>query len=99
MGSSCDHQDPPDRVGAWTPLVDGEEVVGAVIRTRVGVHPIFVSIGHRIDLETAIRIALACTDGFRIPKPTREADRYVAQLKRGLALEQTPSPSRQSSLF
>jgi deoxyribonuclease V len=94
-----DHQDPPDRVGAWTPLVDGEEVVGAVIRTRVGVHPIFVSIGHRIDLETAIRLTLACTDGFRIPKPTREADRYVAQLKRGLAPDQIPSSSRQSSLF
>lgn len=94
-----DHQDPPDRPGAWTPLVDGGEIVGAVTRTRAGVQPIFVSIGHRVDLESAVRVALACTDGFRIPKPTREADRYVGQLKRGLAPDQTPPSPRQSALF
>ena len=72
---------PPNRVGAWAPLVDRDEVIGAVLHTRVGVRPIFVSVGHRVDLETAIELTLACSDGYRIPKTTREADRYVGQLK------------------
>lgn len=78
-----EYEEPPDRVGAWAPLVDGEETIGAVVRTRAGVQPIFISIGHRIDLEAAIKFALACCDGYRIPKPTREADHFVEQLKRG----------------
>ena len=77
------HEEPLDQVGAWTPLVDAEETVGAVLRTRAGVQPIFISIGHRVDLEGAIEFALACTDGHRVPKPTREADHFVEQLKRG----------------
>ena len=93
-----EHQDPPHRIGAWTPLVDGGEVVGAVVRTRPQVQPIYVSIGHRMDLETAIELSLACCDGLRLPKPTREADHFVEQLKRGLAPEQT-RPAAQSSLF
>ncbi|MEE9233939.1 MAG: endonuclease V, partial [Candidatus Acidoferrales bacterium] len=85
-------------VGAWTPLVDAEETIGAVLRTREGVQPIFISIGHRIDLESAIQVALACSDGTRIPKPTREADHFVEQLKRGLTPAE-PSPPAQSTLF
>lgn len=77
------HEEPLDQVGAWSPLVDAEETIGAVLRTRVGVQPIFISIGHRVDLESAIEFALACTDGHRVPKPTREADHFVEQLKRG----------------
>jgi deoxyribonuclease V len=90
-------QEPPDRVGAWTALVEGDETIGAVLRTRVGVRPIYISIGHRVDLEAAVELALACTDGYRIPKPTREADRFVAQLKRGEAPLETPP--KQSPLF
>ena len=92
------HEEPPDQVGAWTPLVDADETIGAVLRTRAGVHPIYISIGHRVDLNTAIEFALACSDGYRVPKPTREADHFVAQLKRG---EAAPSSSTraQSSLF
>lgn len=77
--------EPPNRAGAWTPLRDGDETIGAVLRTRVGVRPIYVSVGHRLDLGSAVKFALACTDGYRIPKPTREADHYVARLKRGEA--------------
>lgn len=90
-------EEPPDRVGAWTALVEGEETIGAVLRTRVGVRPIYISIGHRVDLESAVELALACTDGYRIPKPTREADHFVAQLKRGEARGE--SLTEQSSLF
>ena len=93
------YQEPPDRVGAWTPLVDGEETIGAVVRTRVGVQPIFVSIGHRVDLQSAIELALACTDGYRIPKPTREADHFVGQLKRGVGVGETAPPAGQPSLW
>ncbi|MGH9804515.1 MAG: endonuclease V [Candidatus Acidiferrales bacterium] len=76
--------DPPDETGgAWSPLVDKGETIGAALRTRAGVQPVYVSVGHRIDLETAIAAVLACCDGYRIPKPTREADHFVGQLKRG----------------
>lgn len=91
------YQEPPDRVGAWTPLVDGEETIGAVLRTRAGVQPVFISVGHRVDLDSAIELALACADGYRVPKPTREADHFVEQLKRGEAAGETPPA--QSSLF
>jgi len=93
-----DYREPPDRVGAWTPLVEGEETIGAVLRTRKGVQPVFISIGHRINLEAAVELALACTDGTRIPKPTREADHFVEQLKRGERHGHSHSAS-QSSLF
>jgi len=76
------HREPARRAGTWTRLYDGDEVIGAVVRTRTDVKPVFVSVGHRIDLATAVRTALACTDGTRIPKPTREADRFVGELKR-----------------
>lgn len=77
------YEEPPAAAGTWTPLVDGKETVGAALRTRDRVQPVFISIGHRIDLHTAIKLALACTDGFRVPKPTREADHWAGALKRG----------------
>jgi deoxyribonuclease V len=92
------HEEPPDQVGAWSALVDGEETIGAVLRTRVGVQPIFISIGHRIDLESAVQFALGCTDGYRVPKPTREADHFVEQLKRGQAAA-AASSGAQTNLF
>lgn len=93
-----EHEEPLDQVGAWTPLVDAEETIGAVLRTRVGVQPIFISIGHRVDLPSAIELALACTDGYRVPKPTREADHFVEKVKRGELPGQEPT-AKQSSLF
>lgn len=58
------------------------EVIGAALRTRDGVKPVFVSIGNRTDLYTAIMVALECSRGLRIPEPTRLADKYVGLLKR-----------------
>ena len=58
------------------------EIIGAALRTRDGVKPVFVSIGNRIDLDTAVMIALECSRGLRIPEPTRLADKYVASLKK-----------------
>ena len=60
---------------------DGE-IVGAALRTRDRVKPVFVSVGNRTDLDTAVMIALECSRGLRIPEPTRLADKYVASLKK-----------------
>ena len=60
---------------------DGE-VVGAALRTRDGVKPVFVSVGNRVDLDTSVAIALECSRGLRIPEPTRIADKYVGLLKK-----------------
>lgn len=64
----------PDK-GDWTELIDKGEVVGAALRTRRGARPIFVSIGHRVSLTTAIGLVLQCTTRFRLPETTRAADR------------------------
>lgn len=58
------------------------EIVGAALRTRDGVKPVFVSVGNRTDLDTAVMIALECSRGLRIPEPTRLADKYVGLLKK-----------------
>lgn len=76
------HAAPPPERGAWAPLLDRGETIGAALRTRAGVRPIYVSIGHRLSLPRAIELVLAVSDGFRIPRPTREADRWVRELKR-----------------
>ena len=72
---------PPARRGSTSALLHAEEEIGKVVRTRTGVRPIFVSCGHRVSLPTAVRLALACCDGYRIPKPLHEADRWVKQLR------------------
>ena len=58
------------------------EVIGAALRTRDGVKPVFVSVGNRTGLDTAVKIALDCSRGFRVPEPTRLADKYVGMLKK-----------------
>jgi deoxyribonuclease V len=73
--------EPGEEKGAWSPLQDGGEVIGAVVRTRKRVKPIFVSLGHRCSLEDAIRITLACTTRYRIPEPTRLAHQAVSRLR------------------
>lgn len=68
--------------GAYSPLYDGQELIGAVVRTRTNVKPLFVSVGHRCRLEDAIRMTLACTTRYRLPEPTRLAHQTVSRLKR-----------------
>jgi len=81
------HREPAGRRGARTALKDGSERIGTVVRTRDGLRPVFVSVGHRMTLRDAERIVLACSIGFRLPEPVRLADRLATQLKRGF-----PSP-------
>jgi deoxyribonuclease V len=76
-----------EKSGSWTELVDPKangERIGAVVRTRKGIRPVYVSQGNRISLETAVRLTLAVTDGFRIPRPTRDADHFAGEIKRKL---------------
>jgi deoxyribonuclease V len=68
----------PDRRGGWTFLRDGDEVIGAVLRTRKGVKPVFVSPGHRVDLATAVEYTMRCTTRYRLPETTRHAHRLAS---------------------
>ncbi|MGW0857241.1 endonuclease V [Streptomyces sp. NPDC002690] len=68
------HEQPGPRRGDFSPLLDGTEEVGRALRTRDGVKPVFVSVGHRSTLDTACAHTLALTRGFRQPETTRRAD-------------------------
>lgn len=70
--------EPPPERGAWTPLMDRDEVIGAVLRSRAGVKPLYVSIGHRVCLETALYWVMACTGRYRLPETTRQAHRLAS---------------------
>lgn len=72
------HQQPGEEKGAWTPLEHGGDTIGAVVRTRTGVRPIYVSPGNNINLESSVRWALACSPRYRVPVPTRLAHRAAA---------------------
>jgi len=73
-----EHEAVPENRGGWAPLVDRGEVIGAVLRTRPGVKPLFVSVGHRISLDTAIRWVMACVTRYRLPETTRWAHRLAS---------------------
>jgi deoxyribonuclease V len=60
-------------VGSYAELVDGDELIGAALRTKAGVKPVYVSIGHKISLESAIHWVMRCCCGYRLPEPTRLA--------------------------
>ena len=74
--------EPGLKAGSTAALTDRGDIVGTALRTRDNVNPIYVTIGHRVSLDSAVRIVSRCRDGFRIPKPTREADHWVGQLRR-----------------
>ncbi len=71
------HDEPAEEAGSYAPLVDRGEVIGAVLRTRQGVSPMYISIGHRIDLATSIQMVMACCRGYRLPETTRWAHRVA----------------------
>lgn len=74
-------EDPPLEKGAYSPLKDGEEVIGAVVRTRSNVEPVFVSVGNKCLLKDAIKITIDSTTKYRLPEPTRLAHQLVSKLK------------------
>jgi len=72
------HDPAPDARGGWTPLRDKGAIIGAVLRTRVGVRPVFISPGHRITLDTALHYVMACVTRYRLPETTRWAHRLAS---------------------
>jgi deoxyribonuclease V len=77
------YEEPEPTFGARRPLIDHGEVVGAVVRSRAGRAPLFVSPGHKMSVDNAVAIALACCRGASImPEPTRQADKLVRSLTR-----------------
>lgn len=74
--------DLPLEKGSMTPLMDKDERIGTVLRSRKGCRPLFVSPGHQVGLEQAAELALSCCTRYRIPEPTRQAHLFVSSLRR-----------------
>lgn len=93
------HRLPGDKPGSYSEVMDKGEIIGVALRTRLGVKPVYVSIGHKINLENAIYWVLECCGGYRLPEPTR-----LAHLAAGGSLKQekdlvAPEFSYQGNLF
>ncbi len=72
------HAEPPPEKGGWTPLLSRGETIGAVLRTRPGCRPLYISTGHRVGLETAIEWVMRTTTRYRLPETTRAAHRLAS---------------------
>ena len=86
------HHDPAGESGSYAYLYEGDEIIGAVLRTRTNVSPVYVSVGHRMDLETAVEYVMACCTRYRLPETTRYAHRAASG-------EQVDAGPEQQSLF
>ncbi len=75
------HQPVPAERGAWQPIRDRGEIIGAALRTRAGTKPLYISPGHRISLETALDYVMQCTPRYRLPETTRQADHLASHEK------------------
>ena len=73
------YEDPPIEKGSYSYLKEGEETIGAVVRTRTRIKPLFVSIGHRINLRDSIKVVLRCCPKYRLPETTRRADKLARE--------------------
>jgi deoxyribonuclease V len=85
-----EHREPGRNRGCAVQLCHADEVIGKVVRTRTGVRPIYVSVGHQVTLADAVRWVLRAARGRRLPEPTRQAHLHVTSLKR----RQGASPPR-----
>jgi deoxyribonuclease V len=88
------HGEPGPEPGDWTPLLDADEIIGAVLRTRRRCRPLYISIGHRVSLATAIALVLRCGRGLRLPEPCRIADRLSKAAKSTSAARPSPPAAR-----
>lgn len=82
------YEEPGEERGSSSPITSRGEIIGMALRTRTGVKPVFVSIGHRVSLETAVDYVLKCTPKYRLPETTRIADKLASYRR-----------TRQPSLF
>jgi deoxyribonuclease V len=78
-----EHEEPGREKGSVTDLIYRKKVVGRVVRTRTGVSPVYVSVGNRIDLDSAVELVLACCTKYRLPETTRQAHNAANKLRRG----------------
>lgn len=67
------YEEPPAERGKWSPLTHRNEVIGAVLRTRTGFKPLFISPGHKVSLQTSIDFVMKCAPKYRLPETTRRA--------------------------
>ncbi|VAX22466.1 Endonuclease V [hydrothermal vent metagenome] len=74
------HREPGQKRGSRVALTDKGETIGAVVRTRENVKPVYISIGHRIDLDTAVKLILRLCSRYRLPEPIREAHKTAGSL-------------------
>ncbi|MDP8923334.1 MAG: deoxyribonuclease V [Chloroflexota bacterium] len=72
-------EEPGPEPGSWMPLVHREGVIGAALRTRPRTNPLYISTGHRVSLDSAIDLVMRCARGYRLPEPTRLADRIASR--------------------
>lgn len=79
LTGSYEESELSEEAGAWLPLKYRGETIGAAVRTRSRVKPMIISLGHRISLESSIRYVLQCARGYRLPEPTRQADKLSKQ--------------------
>ena len=90
-----EHEEPAPEKGSTRDLLYRGKVVGRVVRTRKGVSPVYVSVGNRIDLDSAVDLVLACCTKYRLPETTRQAHDAANKLRRG----EDPSIFRGDSLW
>jgi deoxyribonuclease V len=95
------HEEPDGKKGSCSDLYDDrKEIIGAVVRTKDNTQPIYVSIGHKVDLPAAIQYALGCCQGYRLPEPTRQAHMFVGSLRQtGTTKIENEVPQDQLSLL
>ncbi|MEA5503796.1 deoxyribonuclease V [Halotia wernerae UHCC 0503] len=72
------HEELPETRGKWQPLIHQGEIIGAALRSRTKVKPVYVSSGHKVSLSTAINYVLRCTPKYRLPETTRIADKLAS---------------------
>jgi deoxyribonuclease V len=72
------HEEVPQERGQWSALFDKGEIIGAALRSRAGVHPLYISSGHKISLESAIEMVMRCTTRYKLPETTRWAHRLAS---------------------
>ncbi len=75
------HEEIPLEKGNWQPLIDRDETIGVVLRSRTKVKPIYISVGHKISLPTAIDYVMGCLTKYRLPETTRWADKLASHQK------------------
>ncbi len=72
---------PDETRGSSSPMIDKSETIGAALRTKNRVSPVYVSPGHKMDLGSTVDLMLACDGGYRVPEPTRRAHLFVNRLR------------------